>query len=82
MLTQRNGTNPPSYTNHLVDNPLFNSDISEETNNLYVNGIYIGSSISQSTTTSNSDQKSVTAANDDRPRGPRNQPKRKRKHRR
>ena len=40
------------------------------------------SSISQSTTTSNSDQKSVTAANDDRPRGPRNQPKRKRKHRR
>jgi preprotein translocase subunit SecF len=40
------------------------------------------SSISQSTTTSNSDERSVTAANDDRPRGPRNQPKRKRKHRR
>lgn len=40
------------------------------------------SSISQSTTTSNSDGRSVTAANDDRPRGPRNQPKRKRKHRR
>jgi hypothetical protein len=40
------------------------------------------SSISQSTTTSNSDERSLTAANDDRPRGPRNQPKRKRKHRR
>lgn len=40
------------------------------------------SSISQSTKTSNSDERSVTAVNDDRPRGPRNQPKRKRKHRR
>jgi preprotein translocase subunit SecF len=40
------------------------------------------SSISQITATSNSDERSVTAANDDRPRGPRNQPKRNRKHRR
>lgn len=36
MLTHKNGTNRSSYTNHLVDNPLFNNDISEETNNLYV----------------------------------------------
>jgi len=35
MITQRNGRKPVSNTNHLVDNPLFNNDISIETNNLY-----------------------------------------------
>jgi hypothetical protein len=35
MLTQQNNTQPNTKTNHLVDNPLYNMDISEETNTLY-----------------------------------------------
>ena len=35
MLTRQNNTNPITKTNHLVDNPLYNMDISEETNTLY-----------------------------------------------